>query len=69
MNKASLDGIWTHTKSDNNYRVLAISNTNAAEHRKLTDHPVTVFYQDEAGDIWSKPVDKFLKAFTPNVIK
>jgi len=63
MNKASLDGLWKHVKSGNNYRVLAVSNTSAEESRKKKDHPITVFYQDSDGEIWSKTIEHFLESF------
>ncbi len=63
LTKSSLDGLWAHTKSSNTYRVLAVSNTKASPDR-VDEHPVTVFYQDIDGDIWSKPFEKFIAKFS-----
>lgn len=42
---------WRH-HSGKIYEVLVISNVSA----KKADYPVTVVYQDEAGEVWSRPL-------------
>jgi hypothetical protein len=68
LTKSSLDGLWIHTKSCNTYRVLAVSNTKASPDR-VDEHPITVFYQDFGGDIWSKPFEKFIEKFSRKTAK
>lgn len=53
---------WMHQDSQQVYVILHITN-NAATIDKRADYPVTIVYQNtETGDIWSKPIERFLKS-------
>jgi len=62
MERYSLDGIWTHKRKGTKYRVLAVSNTKASPEKKA-EFPVTVFFQDQNNEIWSRPAEVFLDKF------
>jgi hypothetical protein len=51
---------WTHTSGDV-YQVIMITN----EHSTKPDYPVTVVYQDIQGQVWSRPMWDWHRAFMP----
>ena len=63
MGRDSLNGEWIHNNTGNSYNVIATSNTKASVGKKV-DYPVTVIYQDAAGEIWTRILNNFTDNFT-----
>lgn len=54
MNQPIKNSKWKHT-SGKIYRVLMLTNLSATKE----DYPITVVYEDQSGEIWSRPLSKW----------
>lgn len=52
---------WTHTKTNNVYQVITVSNLNSTK----PDFLPTVVYRDKDGAVWSRPLSEFVEKFSP----
>lgn len=50
------DSLWTHIVTKKVYKVICTSNTTATKRNWVS----TVVYEDERGNIWSRPIEEFL---------
>lgn len=51
---------WIHDNTETQYEVLHVANIQAATERR-DEYPVTVVYRNvETGEIWSKPISRFI---------
>ena len=58
--KAEPENRWIHTKTGNAYFLMHIANTGASK----PGWEATAVYQDEAGNVWSRPMAEFHAKFT-----
>lgn len=59
----SEQSLWRHKTKKGLYTIVTISNSQASPDRE--DHPVLVIYADDKDNIWSKPIEEFLRKFKP----
>lgn len=51
---------WKHKHTGNKYTVITVSNESATRE----DYPVTVVYQGEDGEIWSRPITRWYESMS-----
>ena len=49
---------WKHIKTGNTYTIIQVANTTIKEHDP--DFPITVVYINDKGDVFARPIDRFL---------
>lgn len=57
-----LTATWEHRESGTEYELLYITNRDATDERR-SEYPLTAVYENtESGEIWSKPLGRFLNS-------